>query len=702
MTVKTLTDNGIVKTLCRMCSNRCSVDVHIRNGRMVEITPGQGNPCNQDKMCPRGGAALDMFYHPDRIRKPLKRQNDGSFVEISPETAITEIAEQMKKIRDHYGARSMGVWKGEAVGFLQQEEYARRFAHAFGTPNYFSNDSACYNGRYLGHMLVNGFWNPFAYYAKARMILLFGTNPPVCHPPFMNEFADAKANGAKLVMIDPRLNPIACFADIFAQPLPGTDGALAWGLIRYIVKAGEYDHELMDHYSIGFSDVVDYAEKFTPEYVEEQTGIYASVLVNIAQLIIDNRPKISFYMGAGLEHHDNGVNNIRALVILSCITGAFDMDCSLFWPEEMVRNRLTLYEELPLEAKKPIGADRFPVLYDLRKECHTMTAMDYMLGNGDYPLKGLIVTAANPAVTNPNIGKVEKALGSLDLLVVNDLFMTKTAELAHYILPAASFLERSEIHIEPKYQRVYLTNKVAEIQGIMDEYTLWHNLAHSLGFGDRYFSWENETQINQYILEPSHIKLEQLQAHPEGIQYGPLTSQKHLSQPLPTASGKIELASPYLKKRGFSAIPEYVPPYHLREKSDDYPFILTTGARKTLLYHSRNQNFEHFRKVHPRAQVEIHPDDASALGIVDQEPVRIVSRTGALVVEAKIVHKNELRKGVIEMYHGWQEWRINFATLDLVNDPISGFPLLKGVPVRLEKVGLKLKRQAPNDELQTV
>ncbi len=701
MTGKTVTDNGIVKTLCRMCSNRCSIDVHIRNGRMTDITPGHGNPSNQDKMCPRGGAALDMFYHPDRIRKPLKRQNDGSFKEISPETAIAEIAEKMKKIRDHYGARSMGIWKGEAVGFLQQEEYARRFAHAFGTPNYFSNDSACYNGRYLGHMLVNGFWNPFAYYAKARMILLFGTNPPVCHPPFMNEFADAKANGTKLVMIDPRLNPIACFADIFAQPLPGTDGALAWGLIRYIVKAGEYDHELIDHYSIGFSEVVDYAEKFTPEYVEEQTGIYASVLVKIAQLIIENRPKISFYMGAGLEHHDNGVDNIRALVILSCITGAFDTDCSLFWPEEMVRNRLTLYEELPLEAQKPIGADRFPVLYDLRKECHTMTAMDYMLGKGDYPLKGLIVTAANPAVTNPNIGKVEKALGSLDLLVVNDLFMTKTAELAHYILPAASFLERSEIHIEPKYQRVYLTSKVTEIPGIMDEYTLWHKLAHSLGFGERYFPWENETQVNQYILEPSHIRLEQLRAHPEGIQYGPLTSQKHLTQPLPTASGKIELASPYLKKHGFSAIPEYVPPYHLREKSDDYPFIMTTGARKTLLYHSRNQNFEHFRKVHPRAYVEIHPDDASDLGVVDHQPVRIISKIGALVVDANIVHKNELLKGVIEMYHGWQEWPINFTTFDLVNDPISGFPLLKGVPVRLEKVALESKKQAPNDKLQT-
>ena len=350
----------------------------------------------------------------------------------------------------------------------------------------------------------------------------------------------------------------------------------------------------------------------------------------------------------------------------------------------MPRNKLTLYDELPLDGEKPIGADRFPVLYDLRKECHSMTAMDYMLGNGDYPLEGLIVTAANPVVTNPNTRKVEEALRSLDLLVVNDLFLTKTAELAHYILPAASFLERSEIHIDPKYQRVYLTSKVAEIPGIKDEYTLWHDLAHSLGFGKRYFPWENETQVNRYILEPSGIRLEQLQKHPEGIQYKPLAFQKHLSRPLPTASGKIELASPYLKKLGYAAIPEYVPPYHLREKSKEYPFILTTGARKTLLYHSRNQNFEQFRKVHPRAYVEIHPGDASELGIGQGDPIRIVSSIGALVVEANIVNRNELLRGVIEMYHGWEEWRINFTTFDCVNDPISGFPLLKGVPVRLE------------------
>ena len=111
-----------------------------------------------------------------------------------------------------------------------------------------------------------------------------------------------------------------------------------------------------------------------------------------------------------------------------------------------------------------------------------------------------------------------------------------------------------------------------------------------------------------------------------------------------------------------------------------------TGARKTLFYHSRHQNIAYFRRVHPRAEVEIHPEDAALLGIGDRDPVRIVSRIGSLVVDAKVVHRSELLRGVVEMYHGWEDWRINFTTFDTVNDPISGFPLLKGVPVRLEKI----------------
>jgi anaerobic selenocysteine-containing dehydrogenase len=352
----------------------------------------------------------------------------------------------------------------------------------------------------------------------------------------------------------------------------------------------------------------------------------------------------------------------------------------------MERRKLTLYDQLPLLDQKPIGADKFPVLYDRRKECHSMTAMDYMLGDGEYALKGLIISAANPAVTNPNTRKVQEALLNLDLLVVNDLYLTKTAQLAHYVLPAASFLERSEIHFHPKHQMVTMTQKVAEIADVKDDYQLWHDLAHRLGFGEKYFPWQNEEEVMRWILEPSGISLEELRKHPEGFVYKPLRYKKYKNRPLPTPSGKIEFASSYLKKFGLCEIPEYIPPYHLRHKSKDFPFILTTGARKSLFYHSRHQNIARFRTVHPTAEVEIHPDDATELGIKTKEVVRIVSEIGSLEIPAKIVSRSELRKGVIEIYHGWEEWRVNFVTHDNINDPISGFPLLKGVPVRIERI----------------
>ncbi|MGD9260046.1 MAG: molybdopterin dinucleotide binding domain-containing protein, partial [Desulfobacterales bacterium] len=160
--------------------------------------------------------------------------------------------------------------------------------------------------------------------------------------------------------------------------------------------------------------------------------------------------------------------------------------------------------------------------------------------------------------------------------------------------------------------------------------------------------------------------------------------KKYKNRPLPTPSGKIEFASPYLKKFGLPEIPEYTPPYHMRQKSKDYPFTLTTGARKSLFYHSRHQNIARFRTVHPNAEVEIQPDDAADLGIKENDVVRIVSEIGSLEIPAKIVSKSELRRGVIEIYHGWEEWRVNFVTHDNINDPISGFPLLKGIPVRIE------------------
>ena len=179
MKVKAIRQNGIVQTLCRMCDTRCAINVHLKDGIVVDITPFNHHPVNQGRMCPRGSAAIDLFYHPQRILKPMKRQPDGTFNKISWKRALDEIAEKILQLNDKFGARSIGVWKGEGVGFYQQEEYARRFIQAMGSPNYFSNDSACYNGRYMGHSLVTGFWSAFPEFSHADLIILLGTNPPI-------------------------------------------------------------------------------------------------------------------------------------------------------------------------------------------------------------------------------------------------------------------------------------------------------------------------------------------------------------------------------------------------------------------------------------------------------------------------------------------------------------------------------------------
>ena len=182
------------------------------------------------------------------------------------------------------------------------------------------------------------------------------------------------------------------------------------------------------------------------------------------------------------------------------------------------------------------------------------------------------------------------------------------------------------------------------------------------------------------------MTIEFLRDHPQGFVYKPLRYQAHIMEKLPTPTGKLEFASPYLKQLGLDEIPEYTPPFHRRKSDNRIPFVLTTGARKSLFYHSRYQNIPRFRNVHLTAEMEMHPEDAARLQITDREEVCVISEIGELSIRVSIKHPTELRRGVVEIYHGWEDWRVNFLTFDEINDPISGFPLLKAVPVRIEKL----------------
>jgi len=676
-------EREIQQTLCRMCDDRCGIDVHLEDGRIVDILGNKDHLWNRGRLCVKARAAVDMVYHPDRILTPLKRTADG-WQQIPLEQALDEIAARLAAIKQQYGARSIGVWKGEAIGFGQQENIARRFVHALGSPNYLSNDSLCYASRYFGYKLVDGAW-PVPDLENARCIVLWGANPPYAHPNMTQYVTAARRKGATLVVVDPRLSAIARRADIHANVRPGTDGALAWGLIHQIVESGAVDKDFVERYTVGFAKLVDYAKAFTPEAVEAETGVPAATVRAIARALESAAPQVAAYVGNGLEHHENGVNNIRAIATLDGLLGALDREGGTFFKEVVPLRELTLYDEVPLKHLGPLGAERFPVLYDLRQECHSMTAIEAMLRDDPYPFRALIVTGANPASTNPNSTRVLQALKSLDLLVVRDLFMTETAAVADYVLPAASFLERTELHAHAKHQIVSVTRQVVSWPGVQGEYDFWRDLALRLGIG-QYFPWEDETALNRWLLEPTGLTLEELEAHPEGVGYSPPRPGRWKKEGFDTPSGKVEFASQYLKDLGYDELPAYLSPAYRHEPDAAYPFVLITGARKLLYLHSRFRNIPRFLTAIPGPEVEMHPDDAVALRVADGDTVRVTSRIGSMEIPVKVMAPNEILPGSLQITHGWNEANVNLITHDDRFDPISGFPLMKSVEVRLEKV----------------
>ena len=670
-------------TVCRMCDEGCGIDVHLNDGHIIEVRGNAQHPLNRGWLCGKGRAAVDLVYHPERLHSPLKRTSRGWQV-VALEQALDEIASRLLEARGRCGARSVGVWKGEALGFAQQEQLARRFIYAFGSPNYLSNNSMCAVARAIGYQVTVG-RVPVPDFVNARCIVLWGTNPPYSQPRASREVSAARRRGARLVVADPRLSAIARQADVHAQVRPGTDGALAWGLIHELIISGAYDTSFVERHAVGFRDICEYARAFTPQAVEEETGVPAAVVRSIAEALAEAAPQVATWTGNGVEHHENGVNNIRAIAVLGVLLGTFGRPGGDRLLDRVPLRELGSDAELPSECRGALGSSRFPVLYDLHRECHTMTHLQAILQDDPAALKALVVTGANPALTNPNSSRVVAALASLDLLVVRDLFMTETAALADYVLPAASFLERSELRPDTWRQTVGLTQSVVSFPEVQSEYDFWRQMALRIGL-EGYFPWADETELNRWLLEPTGISLEELVAHPEGVACGRALAGGSDEPAFDTPSGKIELTSAYLGHLGYDEVPTYRSPAYRRSHDPLHPLVLMTGARKALHVNNRFRGVGRPGKATSRPRVDVHPDDAARLGVVDGDVVRITSRSGSLEVRANVVAADELLRGCLQLTHGWGEVNVNLLTDDDRFDPISGFPAVKEVHVRMDRV----------------
>lgn len=457
----TLSLNKYVKTICRLCFAGCGIILHLENGKLVKVDGDPNDSRSQGYLCPKGKAIVELVNAPDRLKYPLKR-NGNTWQRISWDEALDVISRNLKEIKKSYGAQAVVIHMGQAGVAQDIRPFIRRFCNVFGTPNFSSAGSQCHMARVIGSTLTFGYL-PVPDYKNAVCIIIWGANPSSSSPLTMKSILNAKEKGAELIVIDPGVTPLAKKTDMHLQIRPGTDGALALGMLNVIIGERLYDKEFIEERTIGFNQLVELLQGYPLKRIEKITGIPVNVIKKSALLYGINKPAC-IMMGNALEHHTNGIQTIRAISILQAITGNLDVPGGSILNQGAPLVDISLGKEANLNVK-PVGAVEHPLFQEFTHQARANHLSETILSSKPYPVKGMIITGANPVLTWPNAEKTMKALKQLEFLAVMDLFMTENAKVAHMVLPTTTYLERTELYDQRHYAldgRLELFEKVLQ------------------------------------------------------------------------------------------------------------------------------------------------------------------------------------------------------------------------------------------------
>lgn len=701
-----MSETETMTAICGVCPGGCGVEVTLESGRLVDIRHQAGAPFGA--ICLRGKHAPEVVHSPDRLKTPLIREGErgeGRFREAGWDEALDHVVAGMTRIRDSHGPEAMvshcgrGAFEQSLLDFNSDDSVASRLLWPFGSPNIASVGSVCYtsfgvlaplttygvSGRLLAPDIEN-----------SSLIVVWGTNPATDSPPFLfNRILKAKANGARIVAIDHMRSDIAERADRWVPIRPGTDGALALGLLRTVINEKLYDVEFVSRWTSGFDELAGYVQAFTPEYVEKITRVPAEAVVSLAREIAAAR-HATLRTYTGLEYSNSGVQTIRAVYILWAITGNLDVPGGLVIQSGQ-EQLLEKPDFIRPAGKQPIGAAEYPLFYELTGCAQFMEFPKAVLEGKPYPVKGLLNFGASILTSYPQPAIWEKALGRLDFFTVVDRFMTRDAQFADVVLPAATYFEITSYQRYPGYIRLRrpVIRPVGEAR---NDLFILAEIAKRLGYGRLYP--QNEEELLQRAFARNPELLARLQAGQDGVA---LTSQPGRYQKYAagllradsrsgfnTPSGKLEIVSSLMQKHGYPGLPEYVEPIESPlgspELLADFPLVLNTGARIQSTFRSQHLNIPGLVRRQPRPEALMHPDDAAARGIKDGDKVIVRTRRGSAPYFARVTAA--VQRGDIEANVGggnpmqsepWRDANTNVLTDFANRDPVSGFPVFKAL-----------------------
>jgi len=671
--------DGIFSTVCSLCFDSCGMLVEIENSKIKKVKGAPEHPFSKGELCVKGLSAKEIAYSKDRLSSPLKR-NGSKFDKISWDEALDIICCNLAKIKDKSGPESLAVYFGDPITFQGLAMYHMKlFCNLYGTNNLCCTGSLCNISKVYANLLTYGRWaSPD--YENTKCVILWGTNPIASSVRTRIKLLRAKDSGAKIIVIDSRYSHSAKLADLFLQPRPGTDGALAMAMLNVIIKEGLYDREFVEKYTHGFEELGKEVENYPPVRVAEITTIASDEIVKLARIFAETKPA-SIDQGSALEQHTNSIQNVRAVACLLAITGNLDVSggniFSSFPQTTQPKPMQTISD------RKPIGTREHPLFTSTFKQAQAMVLPENMRNKSTYPIRAMIFSGANPAMTWPDSKKTEEFLEGLEFLVVMDTFMTRTARFAKVVLPASTFLERDELNTNnpPSLQRKFL-----QVGVCWPDWRFYSELIKHLDLKPEEFFDREENAIN-FLLKPLNLTYKQIAENPFGFKIAQAKPGATREKGFPTKSGKIELSSEVLKAFNYNPLPLYTEPSEAPKSSPDiakdYPIILTTGARTPFFTHSQMRNIPKLLELHPEPFIEINPATAKMLDIKDGELVSVETQRGKIKIKAKLTEK--IKEGVTHIPHGWEKANVNILTDIEARDPISGFPSLKSLLCRITK-----------------
>ena len=677
-----------VKTICPYCGVGCSLYLGIRDNKVVSVRGDPEGSANRGSLCVKGRWGYDFVSHPERLTTPLIRipgtargaGHDGKVHEIFREAtwdeALDLAAKRLLEVKQNHGPDSIAALSSAKC--TNEDNYVmQKFVRAvIGTNNVDHCARLCHASTVVGGIAAFGqgaMSNSYSDFEKTALFFVIGSNTTECHPIIGSIIKRrVKFDAAKLIVADPRSIELGEYAAVRLHHKPGTDVALINGLMHVIIRDGLEDKEFIRERAEGFEELRPLVEKYTPEAVEAITGVPKADLEAAARLFGEAKSACGLY-GMGITQHTTGTDNVKSVANLLLLTGNIGREGTGFSPLRGQNNVQGACDMGALpnvypgyqKVGDPAVRTKFETAWGTELSDHpgvTVTEVANAILRGD--IKGLYVMGENPMLSEPHLEHTRQALEALEFLVVQDIFISETAWLADVVLPAAAFAEKDGTftNTERRIQRV--RQAVVPPGEAKPDWEIISALAEKIG---QPLGYQSADQIMEEIasLTPIYggIRFDRLDRG--GLQW-PCSDVSHPGTNFLYQDG-------FARGRGKFHAVDYIAPAESISKG--YPLVLTTGR---VLEHwhtgtmSRRSNV--LSELNPNGVVEMSPDDATKLGLIEGDLVVVASKRGQVEAPVHITEKSP--PGLVFMPFHWREAAANILTNDAL-DPLAKIPEYK-------------------------